>query len=367
MKNVLSLFLFVLIEVVTSVATAQRVKLPLQPVVMDSVSLDDFFWYGEVSRAQKAFPELKPSLLRITAEKQATVEAWRKQWEEKVGDLDVRGFVRSEQSRGEARSAAAVARESYRLGMMTGEAQYFHVMERALANSLGGWSQSADKKQARTAAEVMTQLPGLIYATTEDHLYINMYIQGAVRLATDHLRLTMEVTTSSPWNCFALFRFLTQGRKEHVTLHFRVPDWLGESQLPLYDFNSYRAKYPVAVNGTRVTPHIESGYIVIDEVLADSSFITIHFPTPIRRIIPKNNPHEVAFQRGPLIYTLLDLPQQAKLHLSDPVTSAIDKERFTNQLSGKRYDEAGQAEKFTAEPFVLNREQSGARVWAPCE
>lgn len=357
----------------TVIASAKKdlkssVKLPLTPVPADSIIVQDFFWHGQQQEAFKAHPNTEAvrfSEKRLSSKKIKKLSA---AWVKKIQHLDACGYIKTESDKSKLQSAIDLAEESAYLAWATGDARYADVMSRALYNGVCGW-QSEKSTDGEKAAQTLAGIAGYALATSDEHVYINMYIRSEARIKTEKLDFNLITMTSTPWYYQTILQFkFNEKKQQHIVFHFRLPEWLkkdAELTLPNYMCKTQQPSYAIMLNGNRLKPKEENGYLVIDELLCDTDIIGIQMPAPIIRIFPKDDPSKVILQKGPLIYSFINMPKGMALREKDAYHSEFDKHRHTNVLSGAFYDKGQHAGRFTAEPFLFNRKLPESSLWPP--
>ncbi|MGL6225816.1 MAG: glycoside hydrolase family 127 protein [Thermoguttaceae bacterium] len=196
-----------------------------------------------------------------------------------------------------------------RLNQLHGDAQYAHILERALYNGVlsgigmdgksffyvnplaseGGHHRQPFFDCACCPTNVIRfvpSLPGYQYAMDSQGLIINQYVAGnAIIDHPEKGRIHVKMNTDYPWS--GLFQFeltFEQEQKEPFVLKYRVPDWTDGN----FRFKKDKGYITLQSND----PHKMSGSVVL--------------PVEIERIVA--NPRvvadrgRVAIQRGPLVY-----------------------------------------------------------------
>ncbi|MGE5610199.1 MAG: glycoside hydrolase family 127 protein, partial [Bacillota bacterium] len=287
---------------------------------------------------------------------------------------------------------------NYRMALMTGDAKYADVMERAMYNgAISGVSLDGQKffyvnplasrgKHHRQAwfdcaccptnmARFLPNIGGYMYATTEKDLYVNLYANSTACLKDcgkfPHVDVYQH--TDYPWDEGISFDFKTASLSTKFTLHLRVPGW---------------CKNPtVSLNGKKIeNPRIEKGYIVLTHGSDGygwnaGDYLRLKLPMPVQRVYA--DPHvkadvgRVALQRGPLVYCLegvdnngwvrnlvlskdTQLTAEFRQDLLNGVT--VIKGSATPRVNGQRNPQPVQ---FTAVPYYAwdNREPGQMIVW----
>lgn len=359
-------FLFLSITVGTQAAENVPLRLPLQPVCVDSVSIEDFFWYGQLQEVKKNFPNLKPSTLKP---QKGDTKKWQKlnvQWEKGIKLLGPTATAAGGTSPDEVKAADETARLSARLNFATAQGKYANMFEFIECNSLCGRQQSDNAEERETAAKSLMNIQGQIYATSGEHLFLNHLIRNNAHIVTPDLDVQAVLVVSRPWyNQMILWlKFARQGQR--MVLHIAVPEAYQLDSLDNYSTHTRRKPLTIDVGKNHEKPRIENGYYVFDRRWTDDDYVAINFPTPIIHIHPDNDTTQIALQRGPVVYATLNLPQGMYLKAGDAVHSEFDKDRHTNVLSAPYYDAQGRkAGMYLAEPFLFNRRNPQARLFVP--
>jgi len=299
-----------------------------------------------------------------------------------------------------------------RLFELHGDAKYIDVLERIVYNGLiSGVSLSGDRffyqnplesagKYERSSwfevaccpanvARFLPTLPGYIYATGGDSLYINLFAAGSanVELAGRSVHLIQE--TKYPWE--GTVKILVNARPGGTfTVKLRIPGWAQNRPVPtdLYRFLD-RSEQPVRlwVNRKPVDFKLEKGYALLRRKWRSNDLIELILPMPDRRVVAhdsvKEDAGKVVLQRGPIVFCAegidnggralnLVLPDDAKLeHWYRPdllrgvaiiTAKAIAVDRATD---GRILDQ--RTHPFMAVPYFAwgNRGPGEMRVWLP--
>jgi DUF1680 family protein len=233
---------------------------------------------------------------------------------------------------------------NHRMFLLYGESRYLDVLERTLYNgTLSGVSLAgttffyqnpleSDGKVERTVyfevaccpsnlARLLTQLPGLVYATRNTDLYVNLFVgsEADVRLGGMPVRITQR--TRYPWEGVVRLRVeLAQPPagaeakpRDQVTFSMliRMPGWSRNQAVPsdLYRFaGSTLESISIKVNGQRAPLMLDRGFARIQRPWRSGDTVEVTFPMPVQRVIAHEgvtgNQGKVALQRGPLVYAL---------------------------------------------------------------
>jgi len=225
-----------------------------------------------------------------------------------------------------------------RMFLLHGDARYIDVLELSLYNGfLSGVGLSGDEffytnplaSDGKTAVNrgrigrqpwfdcsccptndvrFIPSLPGYVYATHEDSLYVNLFVagQGTVTMGGQSVRLRQE--TNYPWEGKVRLRIDPEQRGE-FTLRVRVPGWATNGPVPsdLYHFlDTHKVTPSLKINGETITPTMEKGYALLHRVWQPGDVVELILPLPVRRVgcheAVGGNRGRVALMRGPLVY-----------------------------------------------------------------
>ena len=219
----------------------------------------------------------------------------------------------------------------HRMFLRTGEAKYYDTFERTLYNGLlSGVSLSGDRffyqnplvSTGRVEREpyfdvsccpanlsrLIGELPGLIYATRDRDIYVNLFVGSTATIQN----VTLTQQTDYPWNGHITLR-VDPSTPASFALAIRIPDWARGEASPggLYRFvRSADAPRPVSisVNGRPAPLATQHGYARIDRRWTKGDFVTIDLPMTIERVAADDRVLEdrgkAAIQRGPIVYCL---------------------------------------------------------------
>jgi len=299
-----------------------------------------------------------------------------------------------------------------RLFELHGDAKYIDVLERIIYNGLiSGVSLSGDRffyqnplespgKYERSAwfevaccpanvARFLPTMPGYMYASDADGVYINLFAAGSARIELRGRSVDIIQETKYPWE--GTVKILVNARPGgKFPIRLRIPGWARNEPVPtdLYRFLD-RSEQPVRlwINRKPVDYKLEKGYAVLWRKWRSNDLVELILPMPNRRVVAhdlvKENSGRVALQRGPIVFCAegidnggkalnLVLPDEAKLqHWFRPdllggvaiITStaaAVDR-----SADGKTLIERPQS--FMAVPYFAwaNRGPGEMRVWFP--
>jgi len=226
----------------------------------------------------------------------------------------------------------AYALWNWRMSLSHADAKYMDLFERAAYNAfLSGSGMSGDLyfypnplasygRHARSPwfgcaccppniARFIAELGGFAYAVEGDKIFMNLYIQGAAKIAAGGGTVRLEQTTDYPWSGDIKVR-VAESAAGPWTLMVRIPGWALGRPLPsdLYRYAEEIAEKPILkVNGEAVPLDINKGYVAVARTWAAGDTVELSLPIPVRRLLAhpgiKDDVGRVAVERGPLVYT----------------------------------------------------------------
>jgi uncharacterized protein len=221
---------------------------------------------------------------------------------------------------------------NHRLFLLEGDAKYIDVMERTLFNGLlSGVSLDgktffypnpleSNGQHARqewfgvaccpgNITRFMPSVPGYLYATQGDAIYVNLYADGVANIdmpgADD---VVIRQTTRYPWDGAVKLQ-IGVPRPKRFPVRLRIPGWARNEPVPsdLYRFLDSPQVTPIIhVNTALANWTLDKGYVTIDREWQNNDTISLDLPMPVRRIVSNDkvaaNHDRVALQRGPIVY-----------------------------------------------------------------
>jgi uncharacterized protein len=201
-----------------------------------------------------------------------------------------------------------------RMTLLTGEAKYADVLERALYNGvLSGISAdgtryfygnplASDGSVERSEwfgcaccppnlARLLASLEHYIYATDPTGLTVNLYIAGSARLEHGGQTVRLTQATDYPWD--GRVRLTLEADHDiDLTLKLRLPEWSEGATL--------------AIDGTEVDTTTEDGYLHLAHIWAPGTVIDLDLGMAPKRVRANQKVAavlgKVALQNGPIVY-----------------------------------------------------------------
>jgi DUF1680 family protein len=227
---------------------------------------------------------------------------------------------------------------NHRMFLLTGDAAYLDVMERAMYNGvLSGVSLDGtlffypnpleadgqyrfNKGRAERApwfgvaccpgnvSRFLPSVPGYVYATKGDTLYVNLFVAGDAKIELGGEAVAIRQETRYPWDG-AIGITVDPGRKRQFALSVRIPGWAQGRPVPtdLYRYEgSVGAAAAIRVNGRAVTMDMDKGFARVRRVWKKGDRLEVVLPMEARLVVAHPSVADdagfVAVERGPLVY-----------------------------------------------------------------
>ena len=259
---------------------------------------------------------------------------------------------------------------NHRLFLMTGRSQYYDVIERTLYNglisgiSLDGKNffypnptESDGQHQFNMGSgtrqpwfdcsccptnmiRFIPSLPGLIYATDNNCLYVNLYASSSAHVVVNGGKVEVNQETGYPWSGRITVTIAPE-KKTTFALRLRIPGWAQNKPVPgnLYSyFDNNEARISLSVNGKKVAPALKEGYAEITREWAQGDHVELVLPMSVRQVVANRNVKEdrnkIAFEYGPVVYcaeeidnaniSSISVPNDVKLRVENRRVSSED-------------------------------------------
>ena len=228
-------------------------------------------------------------------------------------------------------AAIANAFWNHRMFLLTGEAKYMDVLERVLYNGIiSGIGLSGDEffypnpltsygQHQRSpwftcaccpsnVTRFVPSVPGYVYATQGDDVFVNLYVQNEARFQTKNQVIHIKQESEYPWDGKVVIT-INPDKAKAFTVSVRIPGWARNRPVPsdLYSYLETSDEKPrLQVNGEPLDLALENGFARIDRQWQKGDTIVLEFPMPVRRVLSHEkveaNQGRVALERGPLVY-----------------------------------------------------------------
>jgi len=210
----------------------------------------------------------------------------------------------------------------------------------------------------------LPSVPGYVYATQGDVLYVNLFIAGQAKIDLGGKTVNVKQETRYPWDGTVRIT-VDPERKGEFALHVRVPGWAQNRPVPT-DLYSYAergdAEVAVRVNGKPAGMNLDKGFARIRRIWKKGDTVDIVFPMDPRRVVAhpsvKDNEGFVAVERGPLVYCAEGTDNGGRaLNIILPGGTALVSEERTGLLNGIV---VLTGEALAADPSAVSRVGEGA-------
>ncbi len=203
-----------------------------------------------------------------------------------------------------------------RLNMLKGEAKYIDIMERSMYNAaLAGISLSSDRffyvnplasagnhhrkpwyGTSCCPSQISRFLPsigGYIYATSDDCLWVNLYIDSEAKINVSGTEVAVNQDTDYPW-CGRMAVTISPEKAKRFAVKFRIPGWC--------------KSYTLALNDEDCEYVLADGYAVIERKWTEGDRVEMNMEMPVEVVAAdprvQANVGRRAIMRGPLVYCI---------------------------------------------------------------
>lgn len=140
--------------------------------------------------------------------------------------------------------------------------------------------------------KLMGAMPGYIYATDDDSIYVNLFVSSRTTVRTKQGTVKLSQTSEYPWKGDITLR-VHEAPRQASNLMVRIPGWANNASLK--------------VNGKTVSASRNvRGYARLSEPIKTGDVIELNLPMPVRQIranpLVKADVGRAAVMRGPLVY-----------------------------------------------------------------
>ncbi|KQX14412.1 glycoside hydrolase family 127 protein [Flavobacterium sp. Root420] len=227
---------------------------------------------------------------------------------------------------------------NHRLFLLTGESKYYDIIERTLYNGLlAGISLTGDKffypnplesdgqytfnhgsctRQSwfecsccpTNLIRFLPSIPGLVYATHENDLYVNLFMSNQAKLTVGDKKVEVKQQTGYPWNGQVTID-VNPEKTAAFTLKVRIPGWAVNKPVPgtLYQYiGENTGIMNLKINGKNENLTMNNGYLEIKRQWSKGDKIELSVPMHVRRVITNEKVQSdkdlVALEYGPIVY-----------------------------------------------------------------
>lgn len=194
-----------------------------------------------------------------------------------------------------------------------------------------------------------------IYATSENALWVNLYIGNTTQAAIDGTEITIQQETDYPWDGSVKLTVSPQ-KAIQKEIRLRIPGWC--------------QNYTLSVNGEQLDAPQEKGYAVIND-WQSGDVITLDMDMPVEVVaadpLVKENLGKRAIQRGPLVYCMEEVDNPSHFDQTELNSNSVFQTSFnSNLLNGVEIIQANNGQQSTTFiPYYAwdNRKPGKMKVW----
>lgn len=158
-------------------------------------------------------------------------------------------------------------------------------------------------------ARLIPQVPGMMYAHTDDEIYCSLYASSEVSVPQKAGAVALKQTTGYPFDETIVIEVTPAKKNQQIDIKLRIPSWVDKQFVPgkLYSYiNTSDLKWQVKVNGKVVDAQVEKGFASVSRKWKAGDKVELYLPMPVRynkadeRVAADRG--RVAITRGPLVY-----------------------------------------------------------------
>ena len=231
-----------------------------------------------------------------------------------------------------AETCAAIANIfwNHRMFLLTGESKYMDILERTLYNgSISGVSLEGNSFFYPNVLEsqgtqrnpwfqcsccpsnitrFIPSVPGYIYATRKDTLFLNLFIGNEAYVTLKGKELKIKQDTKYPWDGHIKITVEPE-RTLTFVLKVRIPGWAENKPVPsdLYTYKGKeKSKIMLKINEEIIPAENSKGYIKLDRKWKKGDQIDLNIEMAVKQVVANENVRadylKMALERGPLVY-----------------------------------------------------------------
>ena len=237
-------------------------------------------------------------------------------------------------------------------------------------------------------ARLVPQVPGMIFATDDDGLYLGLYAASRTIATLGGVPTEVIEETKYPYDGRVSVT-LRPNNPASFAVRLRVPTWTGDRFVPgdLYRYAEGKEPPPIELrlNGEPIDFEAVDGFAVVERQWQPGDRLEFNLPMPVRanrcRDEVEADRGRIAVTRGPLVYCaeavdheqhvfnyLLTADSVAR-HVDEKVIAIADHEVLAVTVDAEQADSSGalQPARLTLVPYFAwdNRGVSSMEVWIP--
>lgn len=292
---------------------------------------------------------------------------------------------------------------NHRLFRMTGNSEYYDVIERTMYNGLlSGLSLDGTNFFYPNALEsdgvykfnrgectrqswfdcsccptnlirFLPSVPGLIYAQSNDTLFVNLYASNQAEIAMGKSEVKLTQQTDYPLSGNISIK-VSPDKTSRFVIKLRIPGWARNQVLPgnLYSYQETQGQpFKVIVNGNKLNAKLTQGYVSIGREWKAGDEVNLSLAMSVRKVKshPKvtENLQKTAIEYGPLVYAFEEADNAKQFDLLSFSGNDNFSINYRAELLGgiNIISFSADEEEFTAIPYYAwsNRGVGKMKVW----
>ncbi|MBT28662.1 MAG: hypothetical protein CMO01_03295 [Thalassobius sp.] len=189
-------------------------------------------------------------------------------------------------------------------------------------------------------ARLMPQVPGMMYAHTDDEIYVSFYAGTSTTILLKSGEVKVNQATNYPFDENINIE-VSPEKVQDFTLKLRIPSWARGQFVPgkLYNYvNDLPENWSVKVNGEQQNITLDKGFAAIKRTWKPGDKVELHLPMPVRfnHAIDsvEADINRVAITKGPLVYCAEEVDNNGLVQ-----RFFVDKIPDQNSVSAHRFED----------------------------
>lgn len=235
-------------------------------------------------------------------------------------------------------------------------------------------------------ARLIPQIPGLMYATSNNEIYCSFYAGSNTILSLENVDVQLKQTTEYPFSETIRWEVTPDKDNQFFSLNLRIPTWTGSQFVPgelYYYINNCTSKWSVKINNEIVSSDLIKGFAKINRKWNKGDIVELTLPMPLRynKSIEKveANKDRMSITRGPLVYVAEGIDNNDKLpnvfvvDTTNPYSSSFFRDSLMNGIpkieitAWEKIKKVNQKINLVLLPYFAwnNRDDGSMMVWFP--
>lgn len=166
-------------------------------------------------------------------------------------------------------------------------------------------------------ARIVSSLPQYAFTSSEDTLFVHLYVAGEMELTLNGKPLKLKIESSMPWNGEVSLS-VAQGKAEG-TIAVRIPGWSRDAKVSAVTLRNILTPGTPELAADEKKETEKDGYVYLTGTWEKGDRIEMFFDMPVRMLAAdprvRETAGQVCFMRGPVTYCTEAVDNQAPLHL----------------------------------------------------